>query len=143
MRSFSKFWQNFECLSFAHSFHHFLLTKLSESTDLCALSGQLELWILLSDALPLSHRDSIVSEVYYKEVYYEVPSSIPHGDSNFFLCHKLLTTQKHLSLVQWKFKRGQLFAALDRFENSSNTDAAIQIFLCGVLTHSRYVIFVS
>ena len=112
MRSFSKFQQNFECLSFAHSFHHFLLTKLSESTDLCALSGQLELWILLSDALPLSHRDSIVSEVYYKEVYYEVPSSIPHGYSNFFLCHKLLTTQKHLSLVQWKFKRGQLFAAL-------------------------------
>ena len=38
-----------------------------------------ELWIPLSDAPPLSHRDSIVSEVYY-----EVPSSIPHGDSKFF-----------------------------------------------------------
>ena len=43
-----------------------------------------ELWIPLSDAPPLSHRDSIVSEVYYEEVYYEVPSSIPHGDSKFF-----------------------------------------------------------
>ena len=41
----------------------------------------------------------------------------------------LQTRQKHLSLVRWKFKRGQLFAALHRFENSSNIDAAIQIFL--------------
>ena len=102
-----------------------------------------ELWIPLSDAPPLSHRDSIVSEVYYEEVYYEVPTSIPHRDSKFFLCATLLTTQKHLSLVQWKFKRGQLFAALHKFENSSNTDAAIQIFLCHVLTQSCSVIFAS
>ena len=102
-----------------------------------------ELWILLSDALPLSHRDSIVSEVYYEEVYYEVPTSIPRRDSKFFLCATLLTTQKHLSLVQWKFKRGQVLTALHRFENSLNTDAAIQIFLCRVLTQSHSVIFAS
>ena len=51
------------------------------------------------------------------------------GTENFFLCSTLQTRQKHLSLVRWKFKRGQLFAALHRFENSSNIDAAIQIFL--------------
>ena len=43
-----------------------------------------ELRILLSDALPLSHRDSVVSEDFYEEVYYEVTFSIPHGDSEFF-----------------------------------------------------------
>ena len=102
-----------------------------------------ELWIPLSDALPLSHRDFTVGEVYYEEVYYKVPSLIPHRDSKFFLCPTLLTTQKHLSLVQWKFKRGQLFVALHKFENSSNTDAAIQIFLCHVLTQSCSVIFAS
>ena len=102
-----------------------------------------ELWIPLSDAPPVSHRDSTVGEVYYEEVYYKVPSLIPHGDSKFFLCPTLLTTQKHLSLVQWKFKRGQLFVALHKFENSSNTDAAIQIFLCHVLTQSCSVIFAS
>ena len=41
-----------------------------------------ELRILLSDALPLSHRDSMVSEVYYEEVYPEVPFLIPDGDSD-------------------------------------------------------------
>ena len=51
------------------------------------------------------------------------------GTENFFRCSTLQTRQKHLSLVRWKFKRGQLFAALHRFENSSNIDAAIQIFL--------------
>ena len=65
------------------------------------------------------------------------------GTQNFFLCPTLLTTQKHLSLVQWKFKRGQVLTALHRFENSLNTDAAIQIFLCRVLTQSHSVIFAS
>ena len=95
-----------------------------------------ELWILLSDTLPLSHRDSMVSEVDYEEVYYEVTFSIPPGDLEFFLCSTFQTRQKHLSLVRWKFKRGQLFAALHRFENSSNIDAAIQIFL--YLSMSRF-----
>ena len=53
-----------------------------------------ELWILLSDALPLSHRDSMVSEVYYEEVYPEVPFLIPDGDSVLFLCPTLQTRQK-------------------------------------------------
>ena len=52
------------------------------------------------------------------------------------LCSTFQTWQKHLSLVRWKFKRGQLFAALHRFENSSNIDAAIQIFL--YLSMSRF-----
>ena len=65
-----------------------------------------ELWILLSDALPLRHRDSMVSEVYYEEVYPEVSLLIPHGDSVLFLCLTLQTRQKHLSLFQWKFHRG-------------------------------------
>ena len=88
-----------------------------------------ELWILLSDALPLTHRDSMVSEVYHEEVYPEVPFLIPYGDSVLFLCPTLQTRQKHLSLVQWKFKRGQLFAALYRVENSLNIGVTIQIFL--------------
>ena len=62
-----------------------------------------ELRILLSDALPLSHRDSMVSEVYYEEVYNEVTFLIPDGDSVLFLCSTFQTRQKHLSLVQWKF----------------------------------------
>ena len=78
----------------------------------------------------------MVSEVDYKEVYHEVPFSIPPGE--FFLCSTFQTRQKHLSLVRWKFKRGQLFAALHRFENSSNIDAAIQIFL--YLSMSRFYI---
>ena len=53
-----------------------------------------ELWILLSDALPLRHRDSMVSEVYYEEVYPEVSLLIPHGDSVLFLCLTLQTRQK-------------------------------------------------
>ena len=32
-----------------------------------------ELRILLSDALPLTHRDSMMSEFYYEEVYPEFP----------------------------------------------------------------------
>ena len=94
-----------------------------------------ELWILLSDALPLSHRDCMVSEDFYEEVYPEVPFLIPDGDSVLFLCPTLQTRQKHLSLVQWKFKRGQLFAALHRFENSLNIGAAIQIFLYLLMSH--------
>ena len=80
----------------------------------------------------------MVSEVDYEEVYHEVPFSIPPGDffERFFLCSTFQTRQKHLSLVRWKFKRGQLFAALHRFENSSNIDAAIQIFL--YLSMSRF-----
>ena len=58
--------------------------------------------IVLSDALPLSHRDSMVSEDFYEEVYNEVTFSIPHGDSEFFPFPTLLT-RKNLSLVQWKF----------------------------------------
>ena len=42
----------------------------------------------------------MVSDVYYEEVYYEAPSSIPYGDSKFFLCPTLLTTHKHLPIVQ-------------------------------------------
>ena len=53
-----------------------------------------------SDALPLSHRDSTVSEVYY-EVHMtrvlhtaRISSSIPHEDSEFFLCSTLVTGRK-------------------------------------------------
>ena len=88
-----------------------------------------ELQILHSDALPLNHIDSTLSEVYYK-----VPSSIPHGDS-FFLCPTLLIRQKHLSLVQWKFNRGRLFARQHSFENSWNIEVAIQIFLYLPMSH--------
>ena len=53
-----------------------------------------------SDALPLSHRDSTVSEVYY-EVHMtrflhtaRISSSIPHEGSEFFLCSTLVTGRK-------------------------------------------------
>ena len=88
-----------------------------------------ELLIPHSDALPLSHRDSTVSGIYYKELYYEVPSLIPHGDSELFILSPIPDKTKSSSSVQWKFKRGQLFVSLHRFENSSNIDTAIQIFL--------------
>ena len=41
--------------------------------------------------LPLSHRDCMVSEVGYEEVYHEVPFSIPPGDLEFFLCSTFQT----------------------------------------------------
>ena len=53
-----------------------------------------------SDALPLSHRDSTVSEVYY-EVHMtrflhtaRISSLIPHEGSEFFLCSTLVTGRK-------------------------------------------------
>ena len=58
--------------------------------------------IVPSDALPLSHRDPMVSEDFYEEVYNEVTFSIPHEDSECFPFPTLLT-RKNLSLVQWKF----------------------------------------
>ena len=53
----------------------------------------------------------MVSDVYYEEVYYEAPSSIPYGDSKFFLCPTLLKintkTSPYSSIrkLLWKKKK--------------------------------------
>ena len=59
-----------------------------------------DLRIPRSDALPLSHRDSTVNEVYY-EVHMtrflhtaRISSLIPHEGSEFFLCSTLVTGRK-------------------------------------------------
>ena len=59
-----------------------------------------QLWIPGPDALPLSHRDSTVSEVFY-EVHMtrflhtaRISSLIPHEGSEFFLCSTLVTGRK-------------------------------------------------
>ena len=62
-----------------------------------------DLWIPHSDALSLSHRDSTVSKVYYGARNPKVWGSIPHGDSEFFLCPTLWLDEKHLSLIKELF----------------------------------------
>ena len=66
-------------------------------------NGTLDLWIPHSDALSLSHRDSTVSEVCYGARNPKVWGSIPHGDSEFFLCPMLWLDEKHLSLIKELF----------------------------------------
>ena len=46
-----------------------------------------ELRILLSDALPLTHRDSMMSEFYYEEVYPEFPFFFFFFFPHIFYCH--------------------------------------------------------
>ena len=82
--------------------------------------------------------ETIMSEVFYEEVYYEVPSLIPHGDSKFFFVlqswqHKNIFLQFNGSL-----KEG---SCLQHYTALEIGDAAIQIFLGHVLTQSHSIIF--
>ena len=50
------------------------------------------MFFVLSQAWDKEKIMNLVSEVFHEEVYYEVLSLIPYGDSKFFLCPTILTS---------------------------------------------------
>ena len=89
--------------------------RLSESESLrfdCCDITMVVWWLsdLCSDALPLSWNWSVALEVW---------GSIPHGDSEFFLCPTLMTRQKTFLFTSWMILAFWLVLTYDLLETDA------------------------